>query len=213
MAGTGAARPSGRYSRPAGRLYLHADRSLSAAPAAAGSAAVDYAFDPRDPATTVGGAISSGEPVMHAGAFDQSAAALRPDVLVFATPPLEYELEVTGPITVRLWIASDAPDTDFTAKLIDVYPPSGDFPHGFAMNLIEGLLRARYRDSGERAGTDGAGRSICHHHRVVPGRQFILPRASPETRHIEQQFPTFRRQPEFRRAGRRVAAARHRPQP
>ena len=131
------------------RLYLHTDRSLAATPPA-GSGALDYAFDPRDPAPTVGGAISSGEPVMHAGAFDQTAAARRSDVLVFATPPLADELEVTGPITVRLWIASDAPDTDFTAKLIDVYPPSADFPQGFAMNLTEGLLRVRYRDSWER---------------------------------------------------------------
>ena len=130
------------------KLYLHADRSLSAVPAA-GSGAVDYVFDPHDPVPTVGGAISSGEPVMHAGAFDQSAVAQRPDVLVFATPPLEEDLEVTGPVTVRLWIASDAPDTDLTAKLIDLYPPSADLPHGFAMNLTEGLLRVRYRDSWE----------------------------------------------------------------
>jgi len=87
---------------------------------------------------------------MHAGAFDQSAVAQCADVLVFATPPLEDELEVTGPVTVRLWISSDAPDTDFTAKLIDVYPPSADYPHGFAMNLTEGLLRVRYRDSWEQ---------------------------------------------------------------
>ncbi len=130
------------------RLYLHADGSLAAAPAA-GSGAVDYAFDPHDPAPTVGGAISSGEPVMHGGAFDQTAVT-RSDVLTFATQPLDHELEVTGPIAVRLWIASDAPDTDFTAKLIDVYPPSADFPQGFAMNLTEGLLRVRYRDSWER---------------------------------------------------------------
>jgi predicted acyl esterase len=103
-----------------------------------------------NPAPTLGGAISSGKPVMHAGAFDQSAAALRSDVLKFATPPLDHELEVTGPITVRLWIASDAADADFTAKPIDVYPPSADFPHGFAMNLTEGLLRVGYRDSWER---------------------------------------------------------------
>ncbi|MBO0737538.1 MAG: CocE/NonD family hydrolase, partial [Alphaproteobacteria bacterium] len=132
------------------RLYLRDDRSLSGAPATMGSRALEYAFDPRDPVPTRGGAISSGEPVMYAGAFDQSAAASRPDVLVFATPPLDQELEVVGPVTVRLWIASDAPDTDFTAKLIDVYPPGGDLPHGFAMNLTEGLLRARYRDSWER---------------------------------------------------------------
>jgi putative CocE/NonD family hydrolase len=107
-------------------------------------------FDPCDPAPTRGGAISSGEPVMQAGAFDQSEAANRPDVLVFTTPPLGDDLEIFGPVTARLWIASDAPDTDFTAKLIDVYPPSADYPAGFAMNLTEGLLRVRYRDSWER---------------------------------------------------------------
>jgi uncharacterized protein len=132
------------------RFYLYPDRSLLAAPPTAVSAALDYTFDPRNPAPTVGGAISSGEPVMHAGAFDQSGAANRTDVLVFATPPLDHDLEIAGPITVRLWIASDAPDTDLTAKLIDAYPPSTDLPHGFAMNLTEGVLRVRYRDSWER---------------------------------------------------------------
>src|SRR5262249_24061358 len=62
----------------------------------------------------------------------------------------DHATESSGPVTVRLWIASDAPDTDFTAKLIDVYPPNRDFPQGFAMNLTEGLLRVRYRDSWER---------------------------------------------------------------
>ncbi len=70
-------------------------------------------------------------------------------MLVFATPPLDRDLEVTGPVTARLWITSDGPDTDFTAKLIDVHPPSEDYPEGFAMNLTEGILRARYRDSWE----------------------------------------------------------------
>jgi uncharacterized protein len=131
------------------RLYLHPDRSLAAAPPP-GSGALDYTFDPRNPVPTLGDAISSGEPVMYAGAFDQSAAALRSDILVWMTPLLEHEFEIVGPITVQLWIASDAPDTDFTAKLIDVYPPSADCPHGFAMNLTEDLLRVRYRDSWER---------------------------------------------------------------
>jgi putative CocE/NonD family hydrolase len=132
------------------RLYLRSDRSLAILPPTAASAALDYTFDPRDPTPTLGGAISSGEPVMRAGAFDQSEEASRVDVLVFETLPLDRDLEVAGPITVRLWIASDAPDTDFTAKLIDVYPPVADFPHGFAMNLTEGLLRVRYRDGWER---------------------------------------------------------------
>jgi X-Pro dipeptidyl-peptidase C-terminal non-catalytic domain len=99
---------------------------------------------------TLGGAISSGEPVMRAGAFDQGAFAARADVLAFQTAPLAKALEIAGPVAVRLWIASDAPDTDFTAKLIDIHPPSADFPHGFALNLTEGLLRVRYRDSWER---------------------------------------------------------------
>jgi predicted acyl esterase len=58
--------------------------------------------------------------------------AVRPDVLVFQTPPLAEPVEVTGPITVSLWISSSAVDTDFTAKLLDVYPPSEDYPAGYA---------------------------------------------------------------------------------
>ena len=130
------------------RFYLHPDRGLGTTPPA-GSGALDYVFDPRDPAPTRGGAISSGEPVMHAGAYDQTEVANRTDVLVFTTPPLDDDLEIIGPVTARLWIASDAPDTDFTARLIDLYPPSADYPAGFAMNLTEGLLRVRYRDSWE----------------------------------------------------------------
>jgi putative CocE/NonD family hydrolase len=71
-------------------------------------------------------------------------------VLVFSTAPLDHELEVAGPITLRLWVASDGPDTDFTAKLVDLHPPSEAYPDGFAMNLTEGILRCRYRDSWER---------------------------------------------------------------
>jgi len=130
-------------------LYLQQDRSLAVAPASTAAAALDFAFDPHRPAPTLGGAISSGEPVMRAGAYDHTAMADRPDVLVFTTP-LNEDLEIVGPVTMRLWIASDAPDTDFTAKLLDVYPPSADYPRGFAMNLTEGLLRVRYRDSWEQ---------------------------------------------------------------
>ena len=64
--------------------------------------------------------------------------ANRPDVLVFTTPPLADDLEIIGPVTAHLWIASDAPDTDFTAKLIDLHPPNQDYADGFAMNLTEG---------------------------------------------------------------------------
>ena len=131
------------------KFYLHSDRTLGRELPDAGAQPLGYASDPRYPVPTIGGALSSGEPVMRGGAYDQRALAERPDVLVFATLPLERDLEVTGPVTVRLWIASDGPDTDFTAKLIDVHPPNEDYPEGFAMNLSEGILRARYRDSWE----------------------------------------------------------------
>jgi len=144
------------------KLYLHSDRSLGAEPPSSDAVPVDYLSDPKSPVPTIGGAISSGEPVMRAGAYDQREGpgvfgarepyrplAERSNVLVFCTPPLLRDIEVTGPVTVRLWIASDAPDTDFTAKLIDLHPPNDDYPQGFAMNLTERILRARYRDSWE----------------------------------------------------------------
>jgi uncharacterized protein len=70
----------------------------------------------------------------------------RPDILVYRTGPLEEPVEVTGPIRVVLWIASSAVDTDFTAKLVDEYPPSEDFPEGFDMILNDSIIRTRYRE-------------------------------------------------------------------
>ena len=122
-----------------------------------------FDYDPRHPVPTIGGTVTSGQPLMVGGAFDQREAAQfygsqqpgraladRPDVLVFQTPPLAADVEITGAIEADLWISSNCPDTDFTIKLIDVYPPSEDYPLGFAMNLTDGILRCRYRDSWER---------------------------------------------------------------
>ena len=74
------------------------------------------------------------------GAFDQSDVEMRQDVLVYSTPPLAEGIEVTGPIEAKLYVSSSAKDTDFTVKLIDVYP------NGAAYNVQEGILRARYRE-------------------------------------------------------------------
>lgn len=71
----------------------------------------------------------------------------RPDVLSFQTEPLGEDTEITGQVEVKLWVSSSAADTDFTAKLIDVYPPSDDYRGGFAMNLADTVLRMRYRNS------------------------------------------------------------------
>ena len=145
------------------KFYLHSDRSLGREASVAGALPLEYLSDPGNPVPTIGGALSSGEPIMRGGAYDQREGptifgareplrtlAERADVLVFSTAPLERDMEVTGPVAVRLWIASDCPDTDFTAKLIDVHPSNPDYPEGYSMNLTEGILRCRYRDSWER---------------------------------------------------------------
>jgi uncharacterized protein len=121
-----------------------------------------YDFDPLRPVPTIGGAIASGLPLMEAGAFDQReredvfgarvpgrALAEREDVLVFETGPLAADQEVTGPIEAILFVSSTALDTDFTIKLVDVYPPAADYPEGYAMNLSHGILRLRFRNSFE----------------------------------------------------------------
>jgi predicted acyl esterase len=74
----------------------------------------------------------------------------RPDVLVFQTEPLNEAVEVTGPMTVHLWISSSAVDTDFTAKLVDVQPANEDYPDGFDMLLTDSIIRCRYREGFDR---------------------------------------------------------------
>ncbi len=100
-----------------------------------------YVYDPRSPVPTVGGP-DWGEALgdLKSGAVDQSDVEMRSDVLVYSTPPLETGIEVTGPLEVVLYASSDTPDTDFTAKLVDVYPD------GAAYNIQEGIQRARYRE-------------------------------------------------------------------
>ena len=147
-------------SRP---YYLQQDGTLSPMLPASDTASRTYDFDPARPVPTIGGQLTSGEPVMVAGPYDQRTGpaifgaeapflplAARHDVLVFQTPPLEEDMEITGPIVVKLCISSSAPDTDFTAKLIDCHPSSADYPQGFAMNLTSGILRCRYRKSWEK---------------------------------------------------------------
>ena len=79
-------------------------------------------------------------PEYRSGPFDQRPVENRADVLVYTTDVLASDLEVTGPITVHLWATSSAPDTDFVARLVDVYPD------GYAQNLTDGIIRARYRN-------------------------------------------------------------------
>ncbi len=98
-------------------------------------------YNPLDPTPTRGGGLCCYPAVVPGGAFDQTAIESRSDVLVYSTQPLSEDLEVTGPITLTLYASSSAPDTDFTAKLVDVEPD------GYARNLTDGIIRARYRES------------------------------------------------------------------
>ena len=140
--------------------YLHLGGGLGPAAPESQHPPTHYTFDPQFPVPTIGGNISSGAPIMQGGGFHQQERpdfygsrapylplSSRQDVLVFQTPPLKEALEVTGPISVRLWVSSSAVDTDFTAKLLDVYPPSHDYPEGFDLNLTDGIIRGRFRDS------------------------------------------------------------------
>jgi hypothetical protein len=140
-------------------FYLHANGRLSTETPAAAKSSTGFTYDPRNPVPTIGGNISSGNEILLQGAWDQRGGphvwnwpvpiplSARNDILVFQTDPLEKDVEVTGEISVKLWASSSAPDTDFTAKLIDVYPPSPDFPGGFDLNIGDGILRARFRES------------------------------------------------------------------
>ncbi len=94
-----------------------------------------FRFDPANPTPTRGGSNYR----LESGPRDQSTIELRPDVLLFTTPPLEEPLAITGPVRLRIFVSSSALDTDFAARLSDV------FPDGRSMLLTDGILRTRYR--------------------------------------------------------------------
>ena len=92
----------------------------------------------------------------------------RKDVLVFESAPLAKDVEVTGVVTADLWISSSALDTDFTVKLIDVAPANSDYPNGYAMNVVDSILRVRYRNSWEREELLEPGKIYPIHIKLAP---------------------------------------------
>lgn len=144
-------------------LVLYPGPDMTLTKTAPGDGCLSYDYDPRDPVPTIGGALTSGEPIFTGGGFDQVEAEgffgcrnpgmpliARPDILSFETAPLPEDIAIAGPVTVRLKVSTDAPDTDFTAKLVDVYPPSADYPRGYALNITDGIFRVRYRKGYDR---------------------------------------------------------------
>lgn len=133
----------------ANRLYLQRGGLLSDA-ASGGTKSASFVDDPADPVPTEGGYLH-GECVE-----DQAKLEKRADVLTFTTRVLKKTIAVTGTAQARIWVSSTAPDTDFVAKLVDVYP------NGYAMIVAEGEIRMRFRDGAERAAP------------VVPGKIYPL---------------------------------------
>ena len=122
---------------------LHGDGRLT--PDLPGSATHDiYAYDPMNPVPSLGGNVCCLGDAVTPGSFDQRPVEARDDVLVYTSAPLERDVEVSGPVEIALYVSSDAPDTDFTVKLLDVAPD------GRAWNLDETIRRARYREGYDR---------------------------------------------------------------
>jgi putative CocE/NonD family hydrolase len=140
-------------------FYFASGGRLASTMPSAADGSTSFRFDPAKPVPTIGGNISSGDGILLQGAWDQRGGphvwnapapiplSARNDVLVFQSEPLADDMEVTGDILVKLWASSSALDTDFTAKLIDVYPASADYAGGFDLNIGDGILRARFRES------------------------------------------------------------------
>ncbi len=117
---------------------------LNAAMPARSEAPDKFTYDPANPVPTKGGNNCCWPDAVSWGPFDQREIENRDDVLVFTSDPLTQDLRITGPVQIKLWVASSAPDTDFTGKLVDVYP------NEMAMNLTDGIQRIAYRNSSEK---------------------------------------------------------------
>ena len=116
------------------------DGTLSAEAPAAGAGADTFTYDPMNPVPSLGGGVCCNRDASLGGSFDQRGIEARQDVLVYTSGPLEQDTDVTGFIRAKLFVSSDALDTDFTVKLVDVHPD------GSAWNVDDTILRARYRD-------------------------------------------------------------------
>jgi putative CocE/NonD family hydrolase len=108
-----------------------------------GAPSDNYRYDPKQPVPTLGGNDCCGMPV-SAGPVDQRPVEARSDVLVYTSDILKEPLTIAGPLRMKLHAATDGPDTDWFVKLVDVHPD------GFAMNVAEGILRARFRNGYDR---------------------------------------------------------------
>ncbi|MFA6562683.1 MAG: CocE/NonD family hydrolase [Verrucomicrobiia bacterium] len=144
-----------------------------------------FVYDPDDPAPTAGGCNLGGP----AGPRDQTAIEQREDVLVFTSEPLKHESETTGPIKVILYAASTAKDTDWTGKLVDVWPD------GRAINLCDGILRARCRESADKPKLIEPGKVYRYEIDLWVTSNVFLPGHRIRVEISSSNFPRFDRNP------------------
>ncbi len=175
------------------KVYFHTDKKLRLEPPQEVFGSLAYKYDPKNPVPTLGGANLT----ITKGPKDQRPVEERPDVLLFTSPALDRYVEITGPVKVHFWASSTAKDTDFTAKLCDVYPD------GRSIIVLDGILRASHRSSMAKSEPMEPGkiyelddRPVVHQLRREPGP----PRPR---RDLVQQLASLRAQPEHRAALRR----------
>ncbi len=176
------------------RWYLHTGGLLSAAAPAADAAPSRYRHDPADPVPTAGGQVlmppgPDGGIGWMAGPRDQRAVEARPDVLSFTSEVLADDLEVTGPLAVTLHAATSAADTDFTAKLVDVWPD------GRAMGVADGVVRARYRDGTGQPAPIAPGQVYSYEIDLIATSQVFKAGHRLRVEIASSNFPCFDRNP------------------
>jgi putative CocE/NonD family hydrolase len=190
------------------KYYFHPDGALKTSPPTQAAASTTYQYDPDNPVPSVGSNQSGFNPYLPAGPYDQVCdperfigcrdrlpLETRHDIVVFKSEPLRETVELIGPIEVTLWASSDAPDTDFTAKLIDEYPPNLDYPYGFQLYLNKGIVRARYRDSREKQELMKPGEIYPFTIKVYPTANRFMPGHRIVVHLSSSDFPEFDRNP------------------
>ena len=149
------------------------------------AASDEFIYDPSNPVPSVGGHSCCSWTTGPQGQFDQSSIEQRSDILVYSSQPLTAPLEITGPVTVILYASSSASDTDFTAKLVDV------FPDGMAVNLNNGIQATRFRDSLSKSSPIEPGKIYQYKINVWPTSNLFLPGHRIRLEISSSDFPQF----------------------
>ena len=188
--------PLARTDRQAWHLHsggaaatLLGDGSLSRAAPASDEPADTFTYHPDHPVPTTGGPNCCWPTLVPWGPYDQRDVEMRADVLCYTSDALDTDLEVTGPIRVVLWAATDGRDTDWTAKLVDVWPS------GRAINLCDGIIRARFREGFEREALLEPGRVERYEIELMATSNVFLAGHRIRLEVSSSNFPRFDRNP------------------